>query len=241
MIASSPAAELLIQTAVSVLYKNFFCSRLALDIEVGGERPSDGHSRKRMHNNDSALRSSIRSYLNDVARSPWAGRVHPRRRRQEDGIVDVDDPDKHNGKRRSKPEFLRYNSLILQEELRLADDVSEYAQSMEQELTSELLRRRMAKRVKKPIIMVNGQPLKPGKQRKYTKILGVEQPEYSTMSTFHTETVEIAAAVEMKPEAPAVLRMPDVEINDLREKNRYVIVRCRNYTIRPEPGHTFEC
>lgn len=213
---TSTPSELLLQTTVSLLYKHLFHSHISLEIDT----------------------------VAAVVKRPIPIPVLPtlpvkvKRKKQETNkqelVFNSDEAEKrHNGKRRNKPDFLRYSDLLLQEELRKADDISEFAESMEEELSTELKKQRKSRKPKKPLTLENGEYLKPGKQRKFTTILGVQQQEFSTM-----RTVEIEAASELQTASGSHSLRSERAM--LREVNRYVLVKGKAVTLRPAPGKTFE-
>lgn len=214
-------SELLLQTAISVLYKQLFHSLISLDIDLVVKRPRAVP-------------------LPPAPPAPLIAKKKAKTKRRkidpalEELILTGDDTEKaHNGtgKRRGKPDFLRYSDLILQEELRKADDISEFAESMEEELTTELKKRKQPRKPRKPLTQANGELLKPGKQRKFRTILGVQQQEYSTMMT-----VELTTASELQTSAGTIGLQPKSE---LREVNRYFLLKNRAVTLRSE-GRSFE-
>ena len=215
-------SELLVQTTISLLYKQLFHSLISLDIDLVVKRPRAPPVRPPPF------------VTTNTAKKPKTKRRKIDPALEELVLTSEDNEKTHNnsGKRRGKPDFLRYSDMILQEELRKADDISEFAESMEEELTTELKKQKKTRKPKKPLTLANGELLKPGKQRKFTTILGVRQQEYSTM-----QTVELTAASELQTSS-GTTGLPAK--SELREVNRYVLLRCRGALLRPDPGRTFE-
>ena len=226
---SVPPCELLIHTAVSLIYQQFFSGRLGLDIgfpSVPGRLIAEA-------TNGTA---TVQAYVC----APGLKKPRKHRKKQVDPALEQllltnDEPALVIKTPKKRPGKIRYTDLILEGELRDVEDTKLLAKSMVAELVIEPKKKRKREALdwKPEVTLQTGEALKPGKQRKFTKILGVMKAEYSTMRTVHIPT-----AVEVVPEEPN----EDTQNGgkEVRERLPYRLVRCRTWSVRPESACTFE-